>query len=360
MSPSVTVWPDSNVISEWNVTGRPWGESTSLSDNYAYDEDPTYLLWKERNDIMLQIMCPTIFILGNFGNIMIILVMRKMSSNASGFPLLFTAVAVNDLLLLYVVLLPLWVLLVSGYFIQGASEAACKMYVWMMYSLLTLSAWLLAAMTAQRSMSIVWPLKMRASRPRRQALVTVLILVIASFAFCSFSLWGATTEGVDGKQCWWRSEFDAKVAHVFYCIAAFLNTALPFAVIVVCNCLMIRAVKLHSARKQSDSQAVMVSRMTLTLIVVSLTFIVLTLPMYVMMIISDGVSERDFAFHFWGNFVTLLGLTNSAINFFLYIMTGSRFRQEAKNLFCKACNKASIRTTTVADETAQRTKSLDF
>nr|KAG5695516.1 hypothetical protein BaRGS_008019 [Batillaria attramentaria] len=284
---------------------------------------------------MLQIMCPTIFILGNFGNIMIILVMRKMSSNASGFPLLFTAVAVNDLLLLYVVLLPLWVLLVSGYFIQ--------------------------AMTSQRSMSIVWPLKMRASRPRRQALVTVLILVIASFAFCSFSLWGATTEGADGEQCWWRSEFDAKVAHVFYCIAAFLNTALPFAVIVVCNCLMIRAVIfLQSARKQSDSQAAMVSRMTLTLIVVSLTFIVLTLPMYVMMIISDGVSERDFAFHFWGNFVNLLGLTNSAINFFLYIMAGSRFRQEAKNLFCKACNKASIRTTTVADETAQRTKSLDF
>ncbi|KAK7492585.1 hypothetical protein BaRGS_00016251 [Batillaria attramentaria] len=364
MNSSDALQPDLNVTltEHWFDTGwQDYNSSSTPPDYLSHNASAEYLPWKERVVKMWQVTCPILFILGNFDNVMVILIMRRMITNETGFPLLFMALAVTDLLFLYVVLLPHWVVAQFGYSIRDASEVTCKLQTYMVYSLVTLSGWLLAAMTAQRAIHIVWPFKMMARQPRRQALRTILILTSASFIFCSFALYGATTKDPAGDHCWWRTDLDPMVVRVYYCIATFLNTVLPFLVIIVCNCLMIRAVTM-SASRQTDTHGGAVSRMTLTLIVVSFVFIVLTMPMYIMRSTTQRISEQDGSFFFWANFTDLMGVTNCAINFCLYAMTGSRFRKEVKRLFCKKVNKfqGSTRTTRNIDERGEHTRTADF
>ena len=76
--------------------------------------------------------------------------------------------------------------------------------------------------------------------------------------------------------------------------------------------------------------------MTLTLVVVSVTFILLCLPFSLYLILTDFVlkempNESPFVFslrYFMYALVNVLWYCNSAVNFYLYCLTGSKFRTE--------------------------------
>nr|KAG5712233.1 hypothetical protein BaRGS_014583 [Batillaria attramentaria] len=248
------------------------------------------------------------------------------------------ALAVTDLLLLYLSLLPRWIGEQFGHWLTDKNEASCKALSWLEYSFTSLSAWLLSAMTAQRAVSIVWPARSRAVSAWKQAALTTVVLTVASFAFNSSVLYGMTKQ----ESCWWEYHFQRNALHVLQLVEIFLNSIIPSLVMVVCNCFMIRAVMLSADHRPSsgeDPQAGLApSRVTLTLIVVSLVFIVLTLPMYVTQIVLRGNSELDGhgPFQIWYNVTSVMWITNSVVNFFLYVMTSPRFREEGKRLLGKA------------------------
>nr|KAG5687131.1 hypothetical protein BaRGS_034044 [Batillaria attramentaria] len=304
--------------------------------------DKTYTLWK--------VLSPIILTLGTFGNVMIILVLRKMLSEASAFPLLFMALAITDLLLLYVGLLPGWIYFQFHYSILDEGEVACRLFSYLQYSLPALSAWLLTAMTVQRAMSITWPLKMRTVRPRRQAVLTIGVLVVASSAVASPVLYAMSTNArIEGGRCWWTKDFQTYVRITFW-IMMFLLSFLPSVIMIICNCLMIRAMRRSSKKTNTRSKSRSANpgsgalpRVTVTLIVVSIAFLLLTLPLYVNQILvmeTVFLKENPSLKHtllllFWQSVTAMMFYLNSAINFFLYILPGSRFREEVK-MFCKA------------------------
>nr|KAG5695688.1 hypothetical protein BaRGS_022365 [Batillaria attramentaria] len=349
MVPSVNLQIDLNVTGDWNVTDdwtKTGGPSDETTDYYYYYDSVVKTMW--------QVMCPTVLLLGTFGNSMIILVLSKMVAEASAFPLLFMGLAVSDLILLWVVVFPRWLGEQFEYWIADEGEAACKIMTWLEYTFVSLSAWLLAAMTAQRAVNIVWPLfRMRYLRPRLSAVVTIAVLVGASLIFNSFTLHSMTV--VNGT-CWWSSEFENHVRLKIDWIEIVLNGVLPSIVMVICNCLMIHAV-IQSAQNALDrcsaTRPGMASRVTVTLIVVSLTFIVLTLPFYIMQMIQQRNPELEFngPYVFFFNLADVMWSINSAINFFLYIMTGAKFREEAKKLFRSG---GSCVRTTITSESSNR------
>nr|KAG5687130.1 hypothetical protein BaRGS_034043 [Batillaria attramentaria] len=322
---------------------RNYAGDYDYSDRLAFWTDKMYTLWK--------VSSPIILTLGTFGNVMIILVLRKMLSEASAFPLLFMALAITDLLQLYVGLLPTWISYQFHYSILDESEVSCRLFLWLEHSLKVLSAWLLTAMTVQRAMSTTWPLKMRTVRPRRQAVLTIGVLVVASIAVISPVLYAVSTNAlIEGGRCWWTKDFQTYVRIMFW-IMMFLLSFLPSVIMIICNCLMIRAMRRSSKKANTRSKSRSANpgsgalpRVTVTLIVVSIAFLLLTLPYYVNQILlmetvflkENPSWKHTLPVRFWYRVTTMMFFLNSAINFFLYILPGSTFREEVKKMFCKA------------------------
>jgi len=97
--------------------------------------------------------------------------------------------------------------------------------------------------------------------------------------------------------------------------------------------------------------------LTATLVVISVVFICLTVPQAVLEQFPLGISKAwahqsspfqvtnirrwraYFAKRMLSAVFNLLAMTNHGISFWLYFMTGKKFRDRAKELLCKKCRR---------------------
>nr|KAG5693420.1 hypothetical protein BaRGS_009893 [Batillaria attramentaria] len=331
------------------VTSKPdpsWFETTIIpNDSTTTASEST---WTDAANLSWKIGSPIILTVGTIGNTMSILILRKMAAEASTFPLLLTALAVADLGLLYVGLLPYWVSLQFGFSLLNYSEVSCKLLAWFYYSLGLMSAWFLVAITVHRVVVVIWPHRARATCTRRQTNVTIVTLTFMCFAATSPLVSGLTL-GTDETLCTFSPDFTDNFLHIWVWYDFLLASGIPLFLIVVSNVILTwtasRSVRL--ARKmltanqgqgqQAAAREKKISSMTLTLIVVSAFFAVLTAPICVITFISvywGGAAITDHLL-FAKSIANQLWYINSSINFFLYILTGTRFRAEMTRLFGK-------------------------
>ena len=139
-------------------------------------------------------------------------------------------------------------------------------------------------------------------------------------------------------------------------IDACLYSILPFVVICILNSLIVQKVIIARrsrrflaggssgisgasaavSRSANESSA----RVTIMLLTISFTFLICTLPMNVTMIHRavrgfDALSLQDAARYRLSRTVSeLLMYTNHSINFYLYLLTGNKFRQQLVNMLC--------------------------
>jgi hypothetical protein len=93
-------------------------------------------------------------------------------------------------------------------------------------------------------------------------------------------------------------------------------------------------------RKQAESS----KRITVMLLLVSFTFLITTLPMNLVLIFTSFSNERDNdddkVFAKWklvSSCTEMLMYVNHCINFFLYCITGKKFRDQFKRLILRSC-----------------------
>ena len=127
----------------------------------------------------------------------------------------------------------------------------------------------------------------------------------------------------------------------------FIFSVVPFVCLSISNSVLI--VKLRASVKsasgqlatsdiQQASRVTSANSVTLTAIIVSLTFVFLTLPrtifnMVTLVIDTSITMETRNKLFFIGVIVYYLGDINYSINFYLYCLTGKKFRNEFKNIF---------------------------
>ena len=111
------------------------------------------------------------------------------------------------------------------------------------------------------------------------------------------------------------------------------------------------------------------TQITVTLLVVTFSFLILTTPAYIILMLSIlvviGPTPRDFAMWFLLLvFGEKLFITNYAINFFLYVISGHRFRADlAKVFICRSIRDkpsehslSSSKITTLSETLSDETK----
>ncbi|XP_076438801.1 C-C chemokine receptor type 7-like [Babylonia areolata] len=335
----VSVFPDSQNDS---ITGE---YSTRPSEEIPLDSIPLYNI----ANYLFSICCPIIIFLGLFGNVMTIVIMHRMTSGDTVINYYFTAMAVMDLIVLFFSFFTEWVFFTFHYRLQDSSSVACKLIIWMYTGSGTVSCWYLVCLTLHRAMSVVWPHRVNVLCSRRAVLglITGIGLFFAAlYAHYLFGMDLVSSDGDTSYRCSMKAgNYISFVSGVFTYIELTIYSVLPFLCLVLGNCVLVRKL-FHSVKdireklNQGNSEQILARQrtansVTVTVIVVSIAFIVLTLPVSINYILSyfayeyREVSGYEYAkAHLTYTVCYLLADSNSAINFYLYCLTGRRFREE--------------------------------
>ena len=353
--------------------------------NIASDDERLESLVLYRIASALWSICsPIIILLGTFGNVMTLVIMRRMTSSESSLNVYFTSLAVVDLIVLFTASLPEWLNVKIGFRLQDTGTVSCKLFTWSSTGAGTMGSWFLVCLTLHRASAVVWPHRVNFLCTRRR--VTGLIVGVAAFIATLYSHYivgfdivnvsNASTTTTTMKCLMASPGYVHFVRDVFVYVEVAVYSLLPFACLVLGNGVLVwkLSVSLSEARKNlTAGRAERVSArrgraaksVTLTVIVVSLTFVVLTLPVsfdYILSYIAREfleVTGNEYAkVQLFYTVSVLLADCNSAVNFYLYCLTGRRFREEFLRVF--GCGMSRCLPTATRELTlkSQRVKSF--
>ena len=303
--------------------------------------------------IMNQTVPVLLLVLGTSGNTMTLVLFCK--RKLSVFNFFFIVLAVSDTCVLYTGLLPRFIDKVADFHTKNTNIVFCKLGLIGYNVCGLLSAWTVVAMTSQRAASVIWPHRVNLVCTTRKAAICVICVTGISLVMVSHVVYYSEIVHQNGTdKCTIIEtpfEYRTFVFKVLPWISTMLYALLPSALLVVSNSVLVWKVS-RSVRKargtmatgqagQVDSRAKKASSMTLTLIAVSVTFFLLTMPLAVYSIVVNytaqdpnmGEAARE-VYRLVYDIVFLMWYANSAVNFYLYCLTGTQFRQQMRELFC--------------------------
>ncbi|XP_069114763.1 probable G-protein coupled receptor 139 [Argopecten irradians] len=311
--------------------------------------------------VLLLYVPPIMVLVGTIGNILSFAVFRTNSGKVSTYTYL-SALAIMDLLVLYVGLLPLWISQLSGHSINDHANWTCKMGAFLGYVCSDSSVWLIVAVTVERYIAVCFPLKASFLCRIRKAKYIVVVLLLILCSLNSHFLWTVQLRHVGNNAtapvyvCDASPNFSDLVNHVWVWIDAGMYSFVPFVILLILNARIVHKVwvaknerKHITERRMSTCNAdkspaglrEASTKVTVMLLTISFTFLLTTLPMNVILILTktwNEQSQRQRAnFHLAKTVSEILMYLNHTVNFFLYCISGRKFRLQIissfRNLF---------------------------
>ena len=140
------------------------------------------------------------------------------------------------------------------------------------------------------------------------------------------------------NQCYQTDDPSTRIMGISQLVHSILYSYAPFALLAIANFLLILHLRLRAKKssvKSSDAQKKKNAKMNLTVIIITLLFIVMTLPSALVSIYYNDlvITYTGLAWAIFGNSI---GFSYHGFSFFILYSTNSRFRDEFKGLF-KCC-----------------------
>ena len=320
--------------------------------------------WYRHSRLLLYYIPPFLLFIGFLGNALSFAVlMRRSMRRVSAYNYL-AALSVADSLVLFVGLLRLWVGQVQGSDLKDSGDLACKLINVVNYTVSDYSVWLLVAVTVERYIVTAHALQANRmctpSRARRvmAGLLAVIFLVNAHLFY--------TLEVREGQavRCGSKRNWELLVDRILPWLDAVLYSILPSLLMLALNVAIIRQVSRsvrnrnqlasntrrcvtfasHSTNKSMTSSKNGSGggggdgscRITIMLLTISFVFIATTLPMTITIIVFAFAPPGDDqigVYRFARSVGELMMYFNHSINFYLYLLTGQKFRQQLVAMF---------------------------
>ncbi|CAH1784826.1 unnamed protein product [Owenia fusiformis] len=298
---------------------------------------------------------PCIFALGTIGNLLSIAVLLRKRMRKFSTSLFLVLLALSDLVHLHSGLLRS----VISYSTNATyvshvevTQAGCKVHYFFTYFSVHYSAWVLVAVSVERTIAVWMPFRVKQLCSRKSSAITLFIVGILLTAANLHFFWTAGIIPAPRKRNSTICNLSGNQYKVFWrqywpWIDATLRSYLPFTLIVLSNSLIIAKIlqtrrqrKLLTSRTCNHSNGI--TSMTAMLIGISIGYIITTSPIsvffaYVNYIMYHHGKIPD---QFVGSFqlayavCMMLHYCNNAVNFLLYCVTGPRFRKELIVMFC--------------------------
>ena len=221
----------------------------------------------------------------------------------------------------------------------------CRFVVPCIFSGFLCSTLLVVSMTFDRFYSILMPLKAASFNTVKRSRFTIICIYLFGFAF---NIPQAFLVGSETYQCnpYGKAGY-IPYGMVYYWFSFVINYVLPFLLLLSMNSVIIHKIRQREfgtisesgnhqgqdqPKKSSESQTFAI------LLLVTFALLILTTPAYMFFIYIQVVdftsSPEAFASYFLfyhSNFA--LQVTNYGINFFLYVISGKKFRMDLTGLF---------------------------
>ncbi|XP_033732975.1 thyrotropin-releasing hormone receptor-like [Pecten maximus] len=215
--------------------------------------------------------------------------------------------------------------------------------------------WILVAMTIERFLAIWLPLKVSELCTRSRAALVMGLIAVPLLGLNLHFFW-STLEVWDDYYSWdcqFRTEFQYFMTKLWYWIDGAAYSLIPFIVLVIFNILIIVGIKRgHRGIVSKIDKTRMTEKMkqqhqiTVMLVTVSLVFVILTMPNCVFFIFQNywdyTATLHEYARYFlFYQLVFVLSDFNHAINFYLYFLSGKKFRAKFHAIIC-ICRRKQI------------------
>jgi hypothetical protein len=253
---------------------------------------------------------------------------------------------------------------------QKRYDVGCKLLLYSSVWCMHYANWILVAMTIERFIAIWFPLKVIDMCTKKKALLTVLILgVILGLVDCHYLVTHREVPAPYGRvECKPHEHYEYWHNKVWPWLDWLIYATVPCCALFVFNGLIIFGIKragraqrrmtrdlksmvttsgvlpVRSHFVQKTKQEQQQKQVTVMLITVSVALFVLSMPNVIFYIVEpnwDYMSSADEAarWYFCYVMVYLCADLNHAINFYLYFLSGKKFRQQFKELICCCCRR---------------------
>ena len=304
----------------------------------------TYKIASYINDYWFAVLVP----LGLIGNTLSFLVMIRPHNRKVSTCIYMAAISINDNFMMCWVF-HVW--LVSGVHTHTWNLWECKVAASLHNFSLQSATYQVLAMTLDKYVAIKWPHRAATySNPRKAKLISMCVFVCAfsynvPILFVTSLLGGECAAYVVG----------GTITRVYSWISFIVNGIIPFSMLIYMNSVIVKTVrksrkmfrdKTATANKDSNQgmdtrQRTMKSaesQLTVMLLLVTLLFSILLIPTYIRFIYLTFV-VNDTPGKFASSMLLFhisykLYATNSGINFFLYCISGQKFRNDLKEILC--------------------------
>ena len=233
----------------------------------------------------------------------------------------------------------------------------------MAYSSFLCSAYMIVSMTFERFYSIIRPHKAASFNKVKRARITIVCVFIFTFSYCIPFLFIAEN---NAGYCTIRDAYGNILGELYFWLSETLGIVVPFVSLLTMNSVIIHALRQRSnlsvtgseGQGQTEGQFSKIKQnekqIFIMLLLVTFTFLILNIPVdilfFYMNFYTGTTPYYHAAIHFFYQLAQMIYRTNHGINFFLYVISGQKFRTDLKDLFI-SCKTGSNKRMTLERKT---------
>ena len=285
---------------------------------------------------------PSVFVFGCFGNILTILVMtsKKFSTNTCSIAIFALALSDTTLLFCQPFNKEFFIKMV-GSDVRSLSSIGCKLYYVIRRTSKMSSSWFVVYLCFEKFMAVWYPLKVKLIITKRLVLGYVLVVVAIFLAITGY--WSYASDVDENGRCqpdlYNRTNPDSVTAWKrMLGVGVTLYSISPMAILLCLTPLILYKLALQR-RKFKSRVAQQSSRITAMLVLIVISYIVLIIPISMVHILATYLGIKSFGtskvgFVVFKEVAQILEQLNYSVNFFIYVLASSAFRQGLKEVLC--------------------------
>ena len=238
-----------------------------------------------------------------------------------------------------------WYLLIT-LFDWDMGHAGCKFFNFLLNVAIHNAVWLVVIMTIERFLAVSFPLKVAlwctitSAKIATATLLVICILINAQYLYLA----EAYISPVSGFSCRYALEVAEYATKIWSWVDMAIYAIIPQFILFFLNISIIVAIsrsrqeqaKMATNKKEKGDKG----QVTAMLLTVSIVFFVCTAPWTIFHLTAQQIWIYKKTFYEWSTYLCintilrLLADVNHCINFFLYVVSGKKFREDLRSLLC--------------------------
>ena len=306
---------------------------------------------------------PILVPIGLIGNTLSFLVMIRPNNRKVSTCIYMAAISINDNLMMCLALNG-WLVTIGK--LYESSRWVCKSLAYLVNFSLQTSTFLVLVMTIDKYVAIKWPLRASTFSTSTRALSMSLGVITCTLCYNVPHLFASDLV----KHMCVGYVLGSLKTKIYSWINFLVNFIIPFSLLIHMNHAIVKAVRNSRKMFRTKDQGTDTRRrsmknaenqLTTMLLLVTTLFLILLFPAYIRFIYSTFVG-RDTPSKYAISLLMFeithkLYNTNNGINFFLYCLSGERFRNDLRKVLC--CLEKSSDPSSVKTKYNEQTESAD-